>query len=95
MPPLIQARPSNPMQSSLASHEWLRTRPGDACPKREATGTGTLPTTWSAVCLVGTATGVWPPKKPQGAKVRSLATALSDGSAVKHARMGHGVAMPA
>ena len=37
MPPLTQARPSNPMQSSLASHEWLRTRRLDACPKREAT----------------------------------------------------------
>ena len=36
MPPLIQARPSNPMQSSLASHEWLWTHRLDACPKREA-----------------------------------------------------------
>ena len=57
MPPLIQARPSNPMQSSLAPHEWLRTRRRDACPKREATGTGTLPTTLSAVCLVGNSYG--------------------------------------
>ena len=57
MPPLIQARPSNPMQSSLASHEWLRTRRRDACPKREATGSGTLPTTWSAVCLAGNSYG--------------------------------------